>query len=87
MHGKYPHYLATGKPIIALTPKDSFIEKSIETTKSGFSIDINSDIPASLHGVFMSIINNGFPSRNNYEIEKFSMDNFKKAWIEIISEA
>ncbi len=80
MHGKYPHYLATGLPILAFVPKGSFIQKSIFNTNSGFFIDLDSDIVKSLYNVFMSIPDKGLPIRNEPEIEKFKSSNFLKEW-------
>ena len=85
MHGKYSHYLALGNLIIAIAPKDSFIQKSINKTGSGFFIDCTGDIAKSISDLFNEIANGNIPGRNETEIEKFNIDRFKETWVDVIS--
>jgi len=84
MHGKYPHYLALNKPILAFLPQSSFMQQSVYSTNSGFFIDIESDIPESLDNIFRSIIDNGLPKPDIREIRKLSRECFSFKWQNLI---
>ena len=84
MHAKYPHYISLNKKILALGPPNSFMEKSINTTKTGYFIDITNDVVKELYNLFVNLSQVKFEDYHQSEIELFSMDHFKNSWLKII---
>ena len=79
---KLPHYFLSGRPIIALVPKQSAVADMIRATGTGFVLPIDSDWQPMLRELLETRCD---PERQQTEINKFSWRTLSKAWLDILT--
>ncbi len=85
VHSKLPHYLLTGKPILAIAPSQSAIADIIQETGSGHLIPAEEHWGKQLQNILKKYLS-GTPSpkRNEAAIKNYSWDHIKKQWLDVI---
>lgn len=82
---KLPHYLATGKPIIAIVPEDSAASDLIRSARAGFVIPVTSDWTHGLSNVLRDLAEKRCVlDREENVIRQFEWNNLSLKWREAL---
>ncbi len=85
VHSKLPHYLLTGKPILAIAPSQSAIADIIQETGAGYLISAEKHWGEQLQNILQQYLNNTpLPKRNEPAIQNYSWDHIKTQWLNVI---
>jgi len=84
MHGKLPHYLLLGRPILALVPGDSFVAEVIEKTKTGTVMPDEATWSSDLRYVLTDFLDGKYSFQPDAPaIQKFSIDRLLEKWVNV----
>ncbi|HEB63426.1 MAG TPA: hypothetical protein ENJ07_02990 [Gammaproteobacteria bacterium] len=84
VHAKLPHYLLTGKPILAIAPSQSAIADIIQETGSGYLIKAEEHWGEQLQNILQQLNNTPPPERDEAAIQNYSWDHIKVQWLDAI---
>ncbi len=85
VHAKLPHYLLTGKPIIAITPEQSAIADIIKETGSGHLVSAEKPWGEQLENIARQYLRGELTTnRNEAAIRKYRWDHIKTEWLDTI---